>query len=364
MTFAAILGLVVALPSVLAQEPQRPSTTVAWRDGKELRAEGQGFPGSADAWVRLPAAAADTVPKPVWELAQDSAGIAVRFVTDSQSIRARWTLRRDRIALPHMAASGASGLDLYRREGERWRWLAATQPKAKQNSVELIRFADKASQPAEYLCYLPLYNGVESFEIGVDDGATLEPAAPRPATRKPIVFYGTSITQGASASRPGMCHVAILGRRLDRETINLGFSGNGRMELALADLLAGIDAAIYVVDCLPNMSPEQVGERAEPFVRRLRERRPGVPILLVEDRTFANAHALPKRADDHRRRRAALRAAYDRLRAAGFDRLDYLGGDRLLGDDDDATVDSSHPSDLGFFRQADAFEPVLTALLR
>jgi hypothetical protein len=364
MAIAAILGLVVVLPAGSVQEPEKSVPTVLWRDAQELRAEGQGFGATADAWVRLPPAARDTVPKPVWELAQDSAGIAVRFVTDSRSIRARWTLRRDRIALPHMAASGASGLDLYRRDGDRWRWLAATQPKAKQNSVELIRFAGKPAQPTEYLCYLPLYNGVESFAIGVDDDAQLEPAEPRPAGRKPIVFYGTSITQGASASRPGMCHVAILGRRLDRETINLGFSGNGRMELALADLLAAIDAAIYVVDCLPNMSPEQVAERAEPFVRRLRERRPGVPILLVEDRTFANAHALTKRADDHRRRRAALRATYDRLRAAGVDRLDYLGGDRLLGDDDDATVDSSHPSDLGFFRQADAFEPVLTALLR
>src|SRR5205823_11246646 len=97
----------------------------------------------------------------------------------------------------------------------------------------------------------------------------------RPASRrKPVVFYGTSITQGGCASRPGMVHTAILGRRLDRPVINLGFSGNGKMEPELAALLAELDPAVYVLDCLPNLNAQEIRERVGPFVRTLRQARP------------------------------------------------------------------------------------------
>src|SRR5262249_5941177 len=138
----------------------------------------------------------------------------------------------------------------------------------------------------EYLLYLPLYNGVSSVEIGLPKGAKLEKADPYgPGDRKPIVFYGTSITQGGCASRPGMVHTAILQRRLAFPVINLGFSGNGRMEPEIATLFAELDPAVYVLDCLPNMSAAEVTERIDPFVTVLRKAHPDTPILLVEDRS-------------------------------------------------------------------------------
>ena len=138
----------------------------------------------------------------------------------------------------------------------------------------------------EYLLYMPLYNGVSSVEIGIPADRTIARPAPRAEDRrKPIVFYGTSITQGGCASRPGMVHTAILGRRLDRPVINLGFSGNGVMEPEIATLLAELDPAVYVLDCLPNMTAAQVEQRVEPFVRTLRKAHPSTPIVLAEDRT-------------------------------------------------------------------------------
>ena len=153
----------------------------------------------------------------------------------------------------------------------------------------------------EFLLYLPLYNGVSAVEIGVPGNRELQAGAPRPASRsKPIVFYGTSITQGGCASRPGMVHTAILGRRLDRPVINLGFSGNGLMEPEMATLLAKLDPAVFVLDCLPNMTPNLVKERVEPFVRTLRRSHPTTPIVLAEDRTYSNAPIVPESRERNR----------------------------------------------------------------
>jgi len=160
-----------------------------------------------------------------------------------------------------------------------------------------------------------------------------------------------------------MAHVAILGRRLDRPVINLGFSGNGRMEIELADLLAELDAAVYVLDCLPNMSAKGVRERVVPFVGRLREKRPDTPVLLVEDRSYADSFLVAGRRKHNDANRAALQHAHRQLLADGVRGLSYLEGARLLGADGEDTVDGSHPTDLGFARQADAFAAALAPLL-
>ena len=216
----------------------------------------------------------------------------------------------------------------------------------------------------EYLVYLPLYNGVTSVEVGIPKGHTLAKAPPRPeGRRKPVIFYGTSITQGGCASRPGMVHTAIVGRQLDRAVINLGFSGNGRMEPEIARLLAEVDAAAYVLDCVPNMTAAEVAERTEPFVRILRQARPSTPVLLVEDRTLPLAHAQESVRQRQAAGRSALRKAYERLAAEQPSGLAYLEGDQLLGDDGEDTVDGSHPTDLGFLRQARAFFAALKPLL-
>ncbi|MEJ1974103.1 MAG: SGNH/GDSL hydrolase family protein [Lacunisphaera sp.] len=192
-------------------------------------------------------------------------------------------------------------------------------------------------------------------------GAAFAGLPPRQA--KPLVFYGTSIVHGASATRPGMVHTAILGRRLDRPVINLGFSGNGKMDESVGAYLTQVDAAVYIIDCVPNMNAKLVAERCGPLVRQLRAARPDVPIVLVEDRRMPSDWVLPGRAKGQDENHRALREAMEALQKSGLNGLYYIPGDSLFGDDGEGTSDGSHPSDLGFMRQADLMEPVLRQAL-
>ena len=335
-----------------------------WIDARDLEVEGRGWNDTKAFFDRLPARAEGTVPKAVWSLSRQSAGMAVRFATDATAISVKWALTSPSLALPHMAATGVSGLDLYvKTDSGSWRWLAVGQPRQQTNQVQLVKNLPPARR--QYLLYLPLYNGTASLEIGVPPEATLVASDPwGKGDRKPIVFYGTSIQQGACASRPGMVHSSILGRRFQYPTINLGFSGSGKMEPVMGELLAELDPSIYVLDCLPNMNAEMVAERVEPFVRALRQAHPKTPIVLVEDRRYPDGFLVLGKSKGNDANHAALRAAFQRLKKSGVRNLYYIPGDSLLGDDGEGTVDSSHPNDLGFMRQADAFAKVLGPLLR
>ena len=338
------------------------SPDLAWHDVREWGVEGRGWSTEQlkRYFDRLPGRAEGIVRDPIWNLSRDSAGMSTDFRADATEIHVRYRLFRERIAMPHMPATGVSGVDLYGRDPRgSWRWVAVARPESQEVAARLIDGLD--TEIRTYRLYLPLYNGVDALEIGVPRVAVFQPLAPR--SEKPILFYGTSITHGACASRPGMPHPAILGRRFDMPIVNLGFSGNGRMEPELGTLLSELDPAIYVVDCLPNMTPEQVGERVEPFVHQLREARGETPILLVEDRTFTNEWIKSNVLEYHRRRRRELRRAFESLVRQGVPGLHYLEGDGLLGDDGEAATDGSHPSDLGFHRQADAFEVILRRIL-
>ena len=361
----ACLLLAFSMGQAPAQTASATNTNAfVWTDIRNLGVEGQGWTNTKAPFDRLPAKAEGKVRSAVWNLSHDSAGILARFMTDAQTIRVHWAVTSRRLALPHMAATGVSGLDLYvkTRSGQ-WHWLAVGKPTSQTNEVTLVQWLPPGTR--EYLLYLPLYNGTRFVEIGIPQSATLSKAGPwGPGLRKPIVFYGTSILQGACASRPGMVHSAILGRQFDWPTINLGFSGNGKMEPELADLLAELDPAVYVLDCLPNMTAEMVTERVEPFVRKLREAHPRTPIVLVEDRNYADSFLIAAKRERNESNHAALQAAFKRLKHAGVKNLHYLPARHLLGDDGEATVDSSHPSDLGFTRQAKAFAKVLKPLLK
>jgi lysophospholipase L1-like esterase len=341
-----------------------PDGMTLWFDVRLLGVEGKGWEDTKAAFDRLPAKAEGVVRPPVWNLSRDSAGMCVRFVTDATTIRARWKLTSGGLAMPHMPATGVSGLDLYvKTEDSHWRWLATGRPtKFPTNEATLV--SGIPAERRQYWLYLPLYNGVSSVEIGVPKGSQLS-ALPRPAQRrKPIVFWGTSITQGGCASRTGMVHTAILGRRLDRPVINLGFSGNGKMEPEMAQLVAELDAAVFVIDCLPNMHASEVAERVEPLVHTLRNAHPTTPIVLAEDRTYSHAFLVESSRQRNETSRAALSQAFENLKAEGVPHLHYLPGDDQLGDDNLGTVDGSHPTDLGFLRMADAFERVLEPLAR
>ncbi len=358
----ALLIALAATGEGLAQNaPER-----VWTDARTLTVEGQGWNDTESPFDRFPSRAKGVVPDGVWGLSRSSAGIAVRFITDATSIAARWTLTSAGLAMNHMPATGMSGLDLYVRmpvdqqkpPGQVWHWVGVGRPEKQTNEAVLVGGIPPGGH--EFTLYLPLYNGTASIELGVPPGAKLAPAPPR---GKPVVFYGTSITQGGCASRPGMAYAAIVGRMLDMPTINLGFSGNGRMDPPVVDLLAELDAAAYVIDCCPNMGPDLVTERTAPLVHRLREAHPDTPIVLVENIEYQASAFLPGARDGYRAKNVALRAQYEALVAEGVKGLTYVEGDPLFGDDGEATVDGTHATDLGFLRQAEVLAPAVAAAL-
>ena len=344
---------IFVLSNVVCVSAATPDSQIVWHDCKDIGVEGKGWADTLSFYDRLPAKAHGKAPESVWELSHHSAGLCVRFTTDAASIQVRWTLLNAELAMPHMPATGISGVDLYAKNAEgQWRFVGNGRPSGVSNAA-----AFPVSPGNQYLLYLPLYNGVKSVEIGIAKDRTIsayKPASSKP--RKPIVFYGTSITQGGCASRPGMAFTAIVGRKLDTPVINLGFSGNGKMEPAMADLLAELDPSVYVLDCLWNMTPELVAERVPPFVRRLRQTHPNTPILLVEDYNIQNVSPTPMGV--------VLRTAYDKLKAEGVPNLHFLASQDMLGTDGEGTVDGCHPNDLGMMRLADGFTKKLAPIVQ
>lgn len=340
--------------------PAQAGDGLAWCDLGPF-VEGRAWTDGATPFDRLPLRAEKLVRPAVWELSHQTSGLRVRFATDASEISARWTLLLDRIGLDHMPATGVSGLDLYARRKGAWEWVGLARPQnAGENQQRIIIRIPEGMH--EYLLYLPLYNGVEKLEIGVNENAMVTPLSPERA--KPVVFYGTSITQGASASRPGMSYAAILGRRLERPIVNLGFSSNGTMDMEIAELLRSVDAAAFVIDCVANMTSETITERTRPFVTLLREAHPKTPIVLVEAAEQRNAWFLPHIEKGINDGNAALRREFEELKASGVKRVYYVRKQKLPEPIGDSAVDGIHTNDYGFMLHADALEPVLRRVLR
>ena len=346
------LSAVVAL----GQEPNWQ-----WHDIGEATMEGQGWKDTRHPFDRLPAKAEKLVRPPVWSLQKHSAGIAARFVTDAGQIRLRWSVRNQALALPHMPSTGVSGLDLYTREGSGWRWVANGRPTAVTGNESTA--SGLKGDRREYMLYLPLYNGADKVEIAVPEKASFEKGPPRRDGVRPLVFYGTSILHGGCASRPGMAYPSITGRKLDWPIINLGFSGNGKTEPEMAALLAELDPAAYILDSLPNLSPQETADLVPPFYGVLRRAHPTTPIVLVENVAYTQAEYVENRKQSYMGKNTHLRAFYVKLIAQGEKNVYYVPADELLGADGEDTVDGTHPTDLGFMRMADTMVRVLRPVL-
>lgn len=327
-----------------------------WKDVSGLVIVGKGWNEGIGPYRRLRDAAEGKVPASVWSLSAHTAGLAVEFETDSDWLGLRWTLTSANLSMPHMPATGVSGIDLYCRDEQRgWLYMRNARPTGKTNTFE-IDTSNASSKMRRYMIYLPLYNGVESLEIGISAGKRF--AQKENSKARPILYYGTSIAQGGCASRPGMAFTAILQRRLDREIVNLGFSGSGKMEPVMADFIAQIDASVFVIDCLWNLSgtdPDTIEQRVVNLGRALRKAHPDTPILFVEQSHFKGP--FPTAASKTQRK------GIERLRKEGVGNIHVIAGDDLLGKDGDGTVDGCHPNDLGMARHAEALLPVLKSLI-
>ena len=361
---AAVLSLLLGFCTLLSAEDIAVTPTVeegiAWYNAADWPTEGKGWTETARPFDRIPDEFAGRIPTGVRELGKNTAGLLTRFRTDADSIRVKYTLLSGNLAMFHMPATGVSGLDLYVLEEGKWCWAACTRP---VNQEETGVLADGLGREMrDYLIYFPLYNGIEALSIGVAEDAEFHAVAPNPA--KPIVYYGTSITQGGCCSHPGNVYTSMLSRRLGVPFINLGFSGSARMEPEMAEMIATLDPALFVIDAVPNMDAPLIRERALPFLKTIRAAHPETPILIVDGRFYANCHIKKALAAQCQGESDALREAYDAF-AAESGNVYWLGHENLIGEDIDydATMDSSHLNDLGMFRQADKLEPVIRGIL-
>lgn len=348
-------------PNFHSEGKSEKTAELRWCSASTLTVEGIGWPEESELFCRFPNRGQAVLREPMWRLSRCSTGVCIRFLSNACTLAIRWGLRLDEMARAHMPATSTSGLDLYVRDPEngRIRWAAMAKPEEIATSFALL-LTDQPDEMREYFLYLPLYNGVSFLEVGINSEAELLPAQPR--DEKPICFYGASIVQGACASRSGMAFPAQLGRRLERSYWNFGFSGNSHAEPEVAALLAELDPALYVIGPAPSLKEEFVTERLGSFLQTLRDARPDTPIVLVENAVYQDAWISPERYEPTATANSALRLVFENIKES-VGNLHLIAGANLLGEDGEATVDGTHPTDVGFIRIADRLEPKLGALL-
>ncbi len=369
---ALLISTAIAPVAIAADEPEKPWTYV---DAQNLRIINHAFAGETKrTYARLPRYVKDSIPegRELWDRQQCSSGIGVRFATNSTRIGCKYTLYWDTHMI-HMADTGLKGTDLYILEGDSvWRHVNTNRPYVKKDEngnktklVESTYVSNLDGKMHEYVIYFPLYDGIEDFSVKVDSGAVITKGSPEVinANRR-IVAYGTSILQGGCASRTGMAATNIIGRELNCEVVNLGFSGEGKQDTYVARAMATIpDVDVFLLDPVPNCTEMMCDTLTYNFVKTLRALRPDVPIVMLEGPIYPYARYdsffgkyLPKKND-------AFRRNYERLKAENPNNLYYVTSEGLDGPEDDGTVDGIHLTDLGFLHYANKMIPILRPLL-
>ena len=334
--------------------------------------EGQAWPTEVTAlYDRFPARAEKTLNPNVWNISHSSAGLYIKFKTNASSIVVRYVVK-GALDMTHMPATGVSGVDLYAIDPNgQWKWAPASHSfgdTIEYRFSNLVVSSEFPGRDYEYRLYLPLYNTVTWLGIGVPANNSFH--FMRLSPEKPIVVYGTSIAQGACASRPGMAWTALLQQRLDRPLINLGFSGSGKLEPSVIALMQEIDARVYVLYCIPNLtahagiSAPELENRILTAVNAVNEKRPHVPVLLV-DHSGGTENGIIDTTARHVYENAnkVLQQSFDKMKAAGITGI-YLLTNKEIGLSVYSTVDGLHPNDVGMMEYANAYEKSLQAILK
>ena len=306
---------------------------------------------NVNTYSRLPENAKKMVQQPVWKLSKNTAGIAVRFSSNTTKVIIRWTLHNN--ANPYNQTSIASkGLDLYSYEEGKWKFVGIAKPtESIENKATVIEGMENKYR--EYLLNLPLYDGIHSLTIGIDKGATIEkPKVKLIDTSNPIVFYGTSITQGASASRPGLTYTAQIERDFNKEVINLGFSGNGKFEKEIGKFIMTANPSVIVLDCTPNSPADTIKKNLPQLLDYILSVNDTISILLVERvmSDFAYFKKDNKTISESisfiNEQNKALREVYEGYVKANKN-IAYIRNQQLIDPAYEATIDGIHFNDIG-----------------
>ena len=303
-------------------------------------------------YCRMPGAAAEKVSERVHVLYKKTSGGRVRFRTDSAYVAIK-AVMHGVVRIPVLSHVGANAFDLYA-DGV---FISAFVPpidsgKGYESVVDL-----EGRKEREITIHFPLYAGVDTLYIGLEDGACVKEAAPY-REGAPIVCYGSSITQGGCASRPGLSYQNILTRRLDRDFMCLGFSGNAKAEDAMIDYIKGLDMSVFVLDYDHNApTPEHLQNTHEKMFRAIRQAKPDLPILILPRPRYTLL-------EEEKQRFAIIEQTYRNARLAGDRNVYLIDGPTLMAlCGDEGTIDGCHPNDLGFVSMAKAIGDVLEQIL-
>lgn len=343
------------------------SSELRWIDAFDRRVALRGLGWLAEnrrkrQFRRFPDRVVSRLSDSVSQLSHCPAGVFLSFFTDSSEISVRWELSNLEW-MDNMAPIGTAGLELFFRRDGLWQTVAVARLGLNEHCVTCALLTGAPREYQEYRLHLPLYKPLTSLAIGISPSAKIVPS-PAPRNAKPIVFYGTSITQGGCANTPGSDFVSSLGRLLDREVLNFGFSGNGKGEREVAEILREIPAAAFVLDYLANVDAALLEKTLPPFVDALRESHPQVPVLLVGivpfNMTLWNA-SRQKTLDDLR---DVLMAFYLARKAAGDRNIHFIDGHGLLpAGQTGIYVDGVHPTSYGFAVMTERLAPQIRSIL-
>lgn len=303
---------------------------------------------------RLPEGIAKTVNDGVYGLHTHTAGGRVRFRTDSPYVAIHAEMP-DTGKMPHFALTGSAGFDLYVGKEPSKYTATFVPPFDVQHGYESVVHFD-SSEMREITINFPLYSSVSALYIGVSEQSTVGEAVPY-GTEKPIVYYGSSITQGGCASRPGMAYESIISRRLNSDYINLGFSGSARAEDAIAEYISGLEMSVFVYDYDHNApTAEHLQSTHERMFRRIREAKPDLPIILLSRPKFSLT-------EEEEARLEIIRVTYHNALGNADNNVYLIDGRTLMAlAGDEGTVDNCHPTDLGFMSMAKAVGDLLEKL--
>lgn len=302
---------------------------------------------------RVDTAKYSKMPANVKKLFTNSAGLFVTFKSNTGLLFAKWCVTDKKTGL-NLTAIANKGLDVYIKNAK-GKWQYAGSKGTIETCEKAVVLEALGGMEKEFLVYLPLYDETKSLEIGVEEGASfVELANP---FRKNIIIYGSSIVHGASASRSGMAYPAILSRRTGYNFINFGVSGSAKMEKEVVHMLADANPDVFILDCVPNSSPEQISERTSYLVDYLRERHPTTPIIMIPTVVRELSYFNQNWGKRNRLQNENWKQEYKKLISKGMKGLYYLDSNNLLGDDHEGTTDGTHPNDLGFMRMVEQIEP-------
>lgn len=343
---------------------QAEETELRYVDALEFRLINKGFDNSLTPYTRIPAVLQDSVRPDLWERSKCSTGMAVRFATNSTRIGARYSLLTN-MHMAHMADTGIKGTDLYRLgEDGKWHYVNTARP-VKDSIQHKIYVSNLDGGMYEYMIYLPLYDGINWLEIGVDSTADIiQPQVDNPRKGGRIVFYGTSVMQGGCATRTGMAATCMIQRDMNVECVNIGISGEGKMDACMARAMAQMDDVLcYVIDPVPNCTKDMCDTLTYGFINILRKAKPEVPIVMVEGLTYPYAKYDSFFRDYLPAKNEAFYRNYLRLLEDNPDNLYYMTTEGQTGRDEEGTVDGIHLTDIGFRAYADKLERILERLV-